>query len=49
MQLKVKMQRPGYPFIQEKWITLQINERDNPEIRRLTDAGYHVVKAEVSL
>jgi hypothetical protein len=49
MQVKVKMILPGYPSLQEKWITIEIDEDQNPEVRRAKAAGFHLVKAEVSL
>lgn len=49
MQVKVKMIRPGYPLLQEKWITINIDEDQDPEVRQAKQAGFHLVKAEAIL
>jgi len=45
--LKIKMIKPGYPFLQEKWITLDIDIENNPKIKYYSEIGYGISKIEV--
>ena len=48
MILKVKMIKPAYPFLQEKWINISIDVQEQcPEIDRLCNAGYSISEAKV--
>jgi len=47
MILKVKMTKSGYPFLQEKWIRINIDLCNYPEIRNLQISGYGITKIEV--
>ena len=48
MILKVKMIKPGYPFLQEKWINISIDVQEQcPEIDRLCSAGYSISEVKV--
>ena len=48
MILKVKMIKPGYPFLQEKWINVSIDVREQcPEVDRLCSSGYSISDIKV--
>ena len=49
MILNIRMSRPGYPFLQEKTVKVNVNIEEDPEIQRLNNQGFHIVSAEVNL
>ena len=44
MIIKVKLIKPGYPFLQEKWITVNV---ESNELDRLCDNGFSVSDVKV--
>ena len=46
-KLKIKLIKPGYPFLQEKWITVNIDIENNPNVKYYTGIGYGISRIEV--